>query len=369
MYITRLDLYGLRNLLAERVECSPHTNILFGENGSGKTSLLEGLSLLSRARSFRQRDTKAIIHHTADELVVSARCKYHHSSAAAAPFVLGIKRPRSGGVEARHNGETVTSAMELSTLLPLQIIEPQSFQLLEGGPLQRRQFIDWGVFHVEHGYRAHWTAYQRALKQRNELLRRGRITPELLAPWSLMLAEHGAAITQYRRSYLEALLPYVAQQLTVFGALSGVGFDYLPGWAAEHGTLAEALQAGVERDCRRGVTSSGPHRGELKVMIDKHSAAEVMSRGETKLLVYAMKLAQAELYASRRGEPCVLAIDDLPAELDYRHRGEVLSAVAALKGQSFITGVDSADFLLFRDQIGDASLFHVEHGGVKAVVE
>lgn len=366
MYLTRLDLYGLRNLQRARLDCNPQTNIIYGQNGSGKTSLLEGLSLLSRARSFRQRDTKAIINHESEQLVVSARCKRHHGNASQPTASLGIQRSHTATLQARHNGESVSSAMELSALLPLQIIEPQSFQLLEGGPLQRRQFIDWGVFHVEQAYRGHWLAYQRGLKQRNELLRRGRITSDLLAPWSSSIAAHGEAISGFRQAYLQALTPYVRRQLASFGALDGVELQYQSGWSVEHGTLLQALEASEQRDIKRGLTHCGPHRAELKVTVSGHSAAEVMSRGEVKLLVYALKLAQAQYYAAHHGEPCVLAIDDLPAELDYRHRGQVLAAVVALQGQSFITGVDRGDFSPFGVEIGEASLFHVEQGEVSA---
>lgn len=367
MQLLRLDLLAVRNLNEARIACHPRANIFYGRNGSGKTSLLEGLALLSRGRSFRQRDARSIINHQAETMVVSARCRQNGDSAQPAPFNIGISRSRVGQPQARHNGALVASAMELSALLPLQVIESQSFQLLEGGPLQRRQFIDWGVFHVEQRYRSHWLAYQRGLKQRNELLRRGRIDDDLIAPWSALLAEHGSAIGAYRAAYLTALTPFVDQQLKRFGALGEVSLSYQPGWSGDHGTLAEALEAGLERERRRGVTLSGPHRAELKVAIDGRLAAEVMSRGELKLLVYALKLGQAELFAARCGEPCVLAIDDLPAELDYRHRGQVLAAIASLGGQSFITGVDRADFSPFVAEIGAATLFHVEQGEIRAV--
>ncbi|MDC0403471.1 DNA replication/repair protein RecF [Porticoccaceae bacterium] len=365
MHISRLDLFALRNLADVRLQCNPHSNILYGQNGSGKTSLLEGLSLLSRARSFRQRDSKTLINYQAQELVVSARCE-PASAEFVQTYTLGIKRPRTGSAQARCNGQPVASALDLSSLLPLQIIEPQSFSLLEGGPLQRRQFIDWGVFHVEQGYKAHWRAYQRGLKQRNELLRRGRISDELLAPWSAIVAEHGTALGCFREDYLAVLAPLVTEQLSRYGALGDVTLAYQPGWSVEYANLLEALVASQDRDRRRGMTTVGPHRGELRVLVAGRVASEVLSRGEIKLLVYALKLAQAQFYAKKCGEPCVLAIDDLPAELDYRHRGEVLAAVAALKGQSFITGVDRADFSPFHREIGSASMFHVEHGAVTA---
>jgi len=368
LQLLRLDLLAVRNLNEARIACHARANIFYGQNGSGKTSLLEGLALLSRGRSFRQRDARSIINHQAEELVVSARCQQSGGQQQALPFTVGVKRSRAGQPQARHNGALVASALELSALLPLQIIEPQSFQLLEGGPLQRRQFIDWGVFHVEQRYKVHWLAYQRGLKQRNELLRRGRITDDLIAPWSAVIAEHGTVIGRCRADYLAALTPFVGQQLQRFGALGEVGLSYQPGWSSDYGSLAEALAAGLEREKRRGMTLSGPHRAELKVVIDGRPAAEVMSRGELKLLVYALKLGQAGLYAARCGEPCVLAIDDLPAELDYRHRGQLLAAIGALGGQSFITGVDRADFAPFAAEIGEAALFHVEQGAIKTAI-
>ena len=147
MLLKTLNVSQVRNLESISLDCDPVANIIYGANGSGKTSILESIFLLGRGRSFKHRDLRLVINSRSEQLVVSAKT---YKSLSDTTHQLGIKRTAKGDFEARFDGRSIKSAAELAAELPLQLIDAQSFSLIAGGPLQRRQFIDWGVFHVEH---------------------------------------------------------------------------------------------------------------------------------------------------------------------------------------------------------------------------
>ncbi|MAV08211.1 MAG: DNA replication and repair protein RecF, partial [Gammaproteobacteria bacterium] len=172
MFLNSIDISKVRNLVSVSIDCHRKANIIYGANGSGKTSLLEAIFLLGRGRSFKHRDLRLVVNRGQDSLVVSGKVARPISDAE---HQLGVMRSVKGDFEARCDGQNLSSAGQLASELPIQLVDAHSFSLLEGGPLQRRQFIDWGVFHVEHGYSDLWRRFQKALKQRNQLLRHGRI--------------------------------------------------------------------------------------------------------------------------------------------------------------------------------------------------
>ena len=168
MYLSNLDVLQVRNLESVHITCHPQANIIFGANGSGKTSLLEAIYLLGRGRSFRHRDLRVVINQAATELVVAARVARGSDGKRRQ---LGIKRTSAGQFEARLDGASLQSSAQLVAELPLQLIDAHSCMLLEGGAQQRRQFLDWGVFHVEHGFFSAWQRFKKALLQRNAALK------------------------------------------------------------------------------------------------------------------------------------------------------------------------------------------------------
>jgi DNA replication and repair protein RecF len=359
MHISHLDVLQVRNLRNLSLDCHPRANIFHGVNGSGKTSLLESLHLLGRGRSFRHRDLKLVVNHEAKELVVSAQVL---RGKPARILQMGIKRSSSGEFSARVDGKTLKSAGQLASALPIQLIDAHSFNLLEGGPLQRRQFIDWGVFHVEPSYFNVWKRFQKALKQRNQLLRHGRMPLESLKAWTAELLPLSEQITASRHNYLRGLVGYIEKAASAFEGLGKLDIDYYQGWD-EHRSLGEVLDADKKRDLSSGVTNHGAHKADIRIKVDGVAASESLSRGQTKLLVYALKLAQATYYRDRIGEACVFLLDDLPAELDYQHRQQVVSYLYELGSQFFVTGVDKRDFdSLIKD--GEHQMFHMEHGAV-----
>ena len=361
MYIPHLEIHQVRNLQSLTVDFHSMANIIYGVNGSGKTSLLEAIYLLGRGRSFRHRDLRLVVNHQADELVVSAKVKNKD------PLVihqLGVKRSCSGNFAARLDGRAILTAGQLATVLPLQLIDAQSFNLLEGGPLQRRQFLDWGVFHVEQSYSQLWGRFQKALKQRNQLLRHARMDEDSFRAWTAELAPLGEQISACRKRYVEGLVSHIQTVAAGFDGLGILEIEYYQGWN-ESLSLLEAMTVDTKRDIAVGSTSHGAHKADMRVKVDGTPAADILSRGQTKLLVYALKLAQATYFRDQVGESCVFLLDDLPAELDYHHRQQVVSCLYGLDCQFFVTGVDKKDFEgLLKDSA--YQMFHMEHGEITA---
>ena len=357
MYLSSIDILQVRNLKSLQLECHPAINVIYGANGSGKTSVLEAIYLLGRGRSFKHRDLRLVISHLSDELVVSAKVERQKPKGS---HRLGVRRTAKGHFEARLDGRGLQSAAQLVEELPLQLIDAHSFNLLEGGALQRRQFLDWGVFHVEHSYTDLWRRFQKALKQRNQLLRHGRIDEDSLRAWTKELIPLSEEITRHRRAYLGGLVEHVEAVSKVLEGLGELSFEYYQGWADDT-SLAGAMDADGARDVAIGTTSHGAHKADMKIKVDGVLASECLSRGQIKLLVYALKLAQATFYRDKTGESCLFLLDDLPAELDYLHRQQIVGFLRGLDCQVFMTGVDKRDFEVLVEGMSH-HMFHVEHG-------
>ena len=356
MFLNSIEISKVRNLVAVNIDCHPKANIIYGANGSGKTSLLEAIFLLGRGKSFKHRDLRLVVNRGQDSLVVSGKVTRPNSDNA---HQLGVMRSVKGAFEARCDGKNLSSAAQLASELPIQLVDAHSFSLLEGGPLQRRQFIDWGVFHVEHGYSDLWRRFQKALKQRNQLLRHGRIDEELLRLWSHELAPLNEMIAEQRKQYISQLQEFVSPVVNAFDGLGSVSLEYSQGWP-EGQTIIDVLLEDMQRDIATGTTSHGAQRADIRVFVDGVAAADSLSRGQSKLLVYALKLAQAAHFQAVTGNSCVFLLDDLPAELDYENRKDVLSYLDYLECQYFVTGVDKKDFDGIDEKL--SRLFHVEHG-------
>lgn len=355
--LQKLSIRQLRNIASIDLQPGSGINVIHGDNGSGKTSILEAIHLLGLARSFRSSQLKPLIQHGADTTTVFGRLSNRVN--------LGISRSLKGSGEIRIDGKTIKGAASLAQQLPIQLFNPDTFRILEGSPASRRQFIDWGVFHVEHPFLDHWRLARKALQQRNALLKRGAAKEELM-PWTHSFAEQSEAVDALRAGYLERLLPHVNRVLASLLPDAGlIRFRYERGWDPDD-DLAVVLATVVDRDRRYGHTQYGFHRAELRILVDEggQDAADILSRGQQKLVVCALKIAQGMLLQSENDTGCIYLIDDLPSELDVQNRERLCKLIEQLQSQVFITCIEPESLGSPWSEDREMRLFHVKHGRI-----
>ena len=255
-------------------------------------------------------------------------------------------------------------ASDLVGYLPLVVIHQECHQIFSHGPRYRRRFLDWGMFHVEHSFLPVWRRYIRALKQRNASLQHGALSQQGL--WDKELQETAEHIHGLRKRYVTHFTKLFEEYTgRLLQGDAPITLDYEPGWRTEE-ALSSILSRTHSRDKVLGYTQQGPHRADLRVKVSGRPVQEVISRGQQKLLIYAMYLTQAGIYQQQLARPCTILADDICAELDNTRLTELMNLIEDLGVQAFITTVDRYT------EIGrggvDQKMFHVEHGQVKEVI-
>lgn len=357
MPIKSLSVDKIRNIRALKIQPSPHINIIHGVNGSGKTSLLESINFLGLARSFRTSQFRYLVTSKEQESLVFSHID---SGQNVSGLPLGVSRTVTGDVHIRFNGSTIELS-ELASLLPLQVINTDTFDLLEGSPADRRQFLDWGVFYFDPRFIKCWRGFKRVLQQRNSLLKCGKIDPALRKVWDKEFVLYAEEITELRKAYLELLTPVFDEILSSLMTEAEIKISFSAGWDQKcH--LDELLEENLQRDLKQGFTSVGPQRADVKVKADGVSAAERLSRGQKKLVVSALKLAQGALFYRLTNRACVYLIDDLPSELDAEHGRQFCEFLERTNNQCFITCVEPDALRDYWKSTTDVAYFKIEAG-------
>lgn len=353
MYLAQLRAENFRAL--QPVSLHPHRrlNLMIGANAAGKTSLLEAIYCLGRAKSFRSTSPADMAGAGGRHWMVSGSFVEDPAPAQAVRVAWDAT-----GTHITLNHQTEAPTAELVRGFPVQVMEPGMHRLLQEGPGYRRSFLDWGVFHVEHQFLPAWRRFQRALKQRNHALR-ARATAREISTWNPELAEAAAQVHQQRSAHVEQLRTRLGAYIQ---RLLGIGeweLDLLAGWSAGSG-YAEVLERELERDRALGATLEGPQRAELRIRLQQHKVKHRISRGQQKLLICALILAQTELIREHGRTP-VLLLDDFGAEIAAPFQQSLFDELNNYPGQVFISAFGREDPLA---QNRDAAMFHVEHGQI-----
>lgn len=379
MRLARLSLTEFRSYASALIEPGPGFVLLSGENGAGKTNLLEAVSLLTPGRGLRGA-----------ALSEMARIGGPGAFAVAATISplpnkggdqgVGVSDPssthpqplpaREGGVaigtgtaavaperrRVRINGAPA-SVNSLSEWLAVLWLTPAMDRLFSASAGERRRFLDRLVLALEPGHAHHSTRYDAAMRARNKLLAEDGRDDAWLASLELAMAEHCAAIHEARSRTVVALDERLGEAPDDDFARAGIGLE---GWIP--GDLASVLRANRSRDAAAGRATEGPHRQDLAVSHRaKSMPASRSSTGEQKALLLGLVLAHAELVAERRGAPPILLLDEVAAHLDPKRRGALFERLEG-RGQVWMTATEASLF----DGIGEAGRFHVEAGEVSA---
>lgn len=365
MSVVKLTTQNFRNLEGLSINFHPELNFFVGDNGSGKSSLLEALFFLGHGKSFRTTKVDLLACHDTQKFVVSIRDNNERQLGLSRDIASGLTNIKIDGQ--RHNRLSV-----LAKNIAIQIVTPESFKLFFGGPKERRRFIDLGMFHVKHDFSSLWKSFNRVLKQRNACIRLNERSlnsenNKMLAYWteqfcqlsnevSVLRSAYVSEIISELNSWLSILLPSLNERVTV---------QYLQGWSTKS-TLIDILNSNKEREASFGYSLYGAHKFDVKFLLDKKPLEVQLSRGQQKLFLLALTFAQASFIAKVKLVKPILLIDDIGAELDINSRSALSKAIEKLDCQVIITAIESSVLKPFfgKDNEIKFSMFHVKHGKV-----
>lgn len=358
MTLLRLDIHSVRNIQQATINPSSKINFLYGENASGKSAFIEAVFILGRAKSFRSSSARSVINFASDHLIVSGQTV----SPNGAHQHLGVQLDHKT-YTCRINQQAAQKRSSLAYAFPLQLIYPKSYELLDAGPQFRREFLDWGVFNDDPTFLPAWRHFKKALIQRNSLLKSRHISH--IHVWDKELVNYGTIVHNCRRNYLLKLEPVFMGIFSQFLAIENIELKLVEGWD-QTVDFQQALKNDIEKDVRYGFTHSGPHRSDLQILVHGKAAKDIVSRGQLKLLVISLKLAQVQLLANEYDDPGCILIDDFAAELDLYNRAKLLRYISSMNCQAFITATEVTEFGEIA-HLNNYKMFHVEHGKIKPV--
>ncbi|MCD8525143.1 MAG: DNA replication/repair protein RecF [Gammaproteobacteria bacterium] len=321
-----------RNIESARLDF-PKTGycLISGSNGSGKTSILEAIHVLTRGKSFRASDSSQIIQHDHNSFTLSA-VTWKDSER------IGVQRDRQGKTVVKAAGECA-KFLDIALKIPLRMMSPiESYALVNGGPEQRRRFLDWGMFHVKHSYWSELKKLNRILKQKNAALKM-RCSDSELTQWNIMLAEISYSLDVMRIEYLQQLEQVFSKYREKLSLLKEVRLCYCPGWSRESTDLFTQLSTAMRQERQQGYCLIGPHRADVRLEIPYGLCKDQLSRGQQKMLALALYLAQGEHLFELTGSHPLYMVDDFSSELDLVAQELLIDALDPSDKQIIITSL------------------------------
>lgn len=363
MKLDKVQIQHFRNLQNVDISPSSSLNFIFGQNGSGKSSFLEALHYLGFGRSFRTLKHKNVIQYEKDGFSIFCVASDNQKT-----LKLGMARKTDDSLLVSVNGNKSNKMSELVSHVPIQIFTPQSSDLILGSPSLRRRFLDWGLFHVEPSFIQTSQEFQKLVKQKNALLRKYQQGTNVeyntqMQFWDKQIVKTGNHLTNLRKGYLDSILEHINSNLMQFLPEFLVEISYHRGWEKDS-SLEESMLKKYERDCRNGYLSVGPHKADLKLKCKGVDVSETLSRGQLRMLVAALQLAQIQHLSGKTQKSCVFLLDDVGAELDETKRESFIDRLLENETQLFISAIEKSQ-LLFIEKYKNKKMFHVEHGHMR----
>ncbi|OEU50902.1 MAG: hypothetical protein BA871_16305 [Desulfuromonadales bacterium C00003096] len=362
MYLRRLVLHNFRNL--EHAELLPDRrfNVLWGANAQGKTNILEGIYLLGHLKSFRGAPGSEMIRRQmpAGRLLGEVMC-----GGVLTTIELTFKGQQKS---ARINGKPVAKSSEFLGLFPTILFSPEEVSLARGYPAGRRALLDRAVFQADPPFLDRARAYQRCLKQRNQLLKEGCDAAQL-SPWNENLILTGARLRLDRIGYLQRLVPQLQEIYRQITAGREEADLHYPTQAGTEEELREAFRKELEQaaaqERRLGRTLAGPHRDDPYFMVGGHSLRQYGSQGQQRSFMLAFKTAQIIDLEAKIGHQPVLLLDDMTGELDRQRQEFFFQFLRSRQGQVFVTATELQ--ALCNKGFDDVRSFCVNEGNLQDV--
>jgi DNA replication and repair protein RecF len=353
LQLRSLRLTDFRNYADAAVEFRPGLNLVVGRNGQGKTNLLEAINVLSGLGSHRGAAGEAMVRQGAERAVLSGT-----GSAGGRDVRVDAEVKRTGGTRLLVNRVAVErmSASSSAGMLVAVAFSPDDLVIIKGGPEERRRLLDQGAARVRPLGATERQEFERVLRQRTGLLKAAPTSHRALATldvWDESFARAGAVVVRNRLAVLDRLRPEVLRRYrSVSGQAGEVSVEYKASWlepgtastASEEGlraALFDALAKARSRDLERGVSTVGPQRDDVEVLLEGADARLFASQGEQRTLALSLRMAERDLVAANRGEDPILLLDDIFSELDEVRRSHLVEMVAA-SGQTIATATSGA---------------------------
>ncbi|MET0385214.1 MAG: DNA replication/repair protein RecF [Polyangiales bacterium] len=331
--LERLRVVDFRNLRQLDLTPGPRFNVLFGDNGQGKSNVLEAIEFLGSLRSFRGAKVEELLQESASQSELWA------SSGGDGPsHELRVSLQRAGRRDVKLDGKRPRSKAAYARALPTVLFHPGELTLTAGGADGRRAFLDHLLTRLDETYAASLAAYTRALASRNRLLRADSPNRRGITAYDELLASSGAIIGQARDALVSALAPRVASLFDEISQPSPeVRMSYAPRVVPDVDSLRTTLKNALEKDLLRGFTADGPHADDLAFHLQDNKARRYASQGQHRAIVLALKLAERQELEARTGQTPLLLLDDVSSELDSGKTRRFFAVLSRLGGQVFLT--------------------------------
>ena len=356
MSLKKMAINQFRNISSAELIFNSKINLIIGANGSGKTSLLEAIHFLGLGRSFRTHLSNRVVNYDHKEFTL-----YGEINSQNLTIPIGLQKSKNGESILKINGLHGKKLANLTQYLPLQLITPESYTLLSGSPKNRRAFLDWGVFYHDPRFYHNWARIKRLLKQRNAALKQCNTYNELQV-WDNELCLLSEEISAQRQAYFELLMPLIDSTLADFLPDFSISSKFFCGWDKSNKSLQDYLTDNFNRDKQLGYTTAGPQKADIRFKVNGLPIADILSRGQLKLFVYALRLAQGLFLNSVNDKQCVFLIDDFSSELDQTKQQILAKHITHSDAQLFISVIEKNNIETLFGQ--ERTVFHVEHGKI-----
>ena len=357
MRVERLFARGYRNLERLDWQPGPRFNVIHGDNGAGKSNLLEAIYYLGALKSFRGAKAASLIRIDAPGAVLKARVT---GDLAPRSYTVSLDRQRARKLQL--DDKRPRSLASWLGTFPMVLFHPGHVELAGGAPELRRAFLDRILEQIEPGYAPTLKDYSKALRSRNRLLKDEAAEPRSVRAYDPILAEKGAAIGRARAALVDGLAPRVeAAFRDVAGQELPLEVRYEPRVEPDAEAILRALAASYRKDRARGFTADGPHGDDLRLNVRDIAAKHHASQGQQRAIVLALKVAELDELSAQTGNVPVLLLDDVSSELDRARNRRLFELLAKLGGQVFLT-TTHPEFILLE---GNRVDFHVERGAVR----
>ena len=330
-----------------QLDPGPRFNVVHGDNGQGKSNLLEALDYLSTLKSFRGASSAEVIAHGADSADVAARIETGPTTREER-----VRLRRGAAREVMIDGRRARARIGAQALLPTVLFQPADVGLVGGAPERRRALLDRALTQLDATFASSASAYDRALRSRNRLLRADQVDRKAIGAYDEILASAGAVVGRARASLVTDLAPRVQ---ALYGEITGeddaLRLHYAPKVEPDVDVLRRAIAEAFDNDRARGYTTRGPHADDLELALEGHGARRHASQGQQRAVALALKVAELAALEQRSGRVPLLLLDDVSSELDPSRSRRLFACLGRLGGQVFLTTTHAGIIPLEEDRV------------------